>query len=348
MKVALLGVKGEFNKALGQGVQRYMYEMYARLKGMEKGASVDKVEVGSLSKLGNNLSFMLGTFLKDFDDYDIIHRMDQKPMFPLRKGKSILISTAHDFQAFLSDYGYRASSLKERAWIPINTLGMRSTLSSDYIIARSTQTRDELVDRGYDRRRITIISDGVDERYFARIPSKNNRKFTVGYLSSFALNKNPIFAVNAFKKTGGSDMIFDVWGKKAMEYNNLVKAANGDKRITFKGFAPEEKIVATYDSFDVFVFPSKYEGFGIPIIEAQARGLPVIICKDSLIPKEVRKYCFEAKDEAEMARIITELKRDGYDKRHRDMVQMYARAFTWSKTIKETLVLYKKILLNKR
>ncbi len=345
MKVALLGVKGEFDKALGQGVQRYMYEMYHRLRGMDRKVQIEKLEFDYIPKMGNNISFVIQTLFEDFDGYDIIHRMDQKPLFLLKRGKAILISTSHDFQAFLSDSKYKTSSLKEKVWIPINTLGMRSTLDSDYIIARSTQTRDELIERGYDRRRITVVSDGVDERYFTKARKKGKgHRFTAGYLSSFAINKNPVFAVNAFKKTASMDMKFEVWGKRKLEYNNLVRAAKDDKRILFKGFAPEEKIVEIYDGFDVFLFPSIYEGFGIPILEAQARGLPVIILKDSRIPKEVRKYCLEAKDEDEMAGMIEDLKMNGYNEKLKKRSTAYARSFTWQKEAREHLKVYKKVL----
>jgi len=66
----------------------------------------------------------------------------------------------------------------------------------------------------------------------------------------------------------------------------MLKEIKQNERIKFIGFAPEEKIVDIYDSFDVFVFPILYEGFGMPIIEAQSRGLPVIIYKYGKIPKK--------------------------------------------------------------
>ena len=66
----------------------------------------------------------------------------------------------------------------------------------------------------------------------------------------------------------------------------MLKEIKQNERIKFMGFAPEEKIVDIYDSFDVFVFPCLYKGVGMPIIEAQSRGLPVIIYKYGKIPKK--------------------------------------------------------------
>ena len=103
-------------------------------------------------------------------------------------------------------------------------------------------------------------------------------------------------------------------------------------------------LVNIYDSFNVFVFPSLYEGFGLPILEAQSRGLPVIIYKYGKIPKEVRKYCFEAESPEHMAQIIENIKENGYNEKLRKKATEYARSFTWEKCARETLEVYKKVL----
>jgi glycosyltransferase involved in cell wall biosynthesis len=83
---------------------------------------------------------------------------------------------------------------------------------------------------------------------------------------------------------------------------------------------------------------------GYPILEAQARGLPVIIYKYGKIPKEVRKYCFEAESPEHMAQIIMQLKENGYNEKLQKKATEYARSFTWEKTARETLEVYKKVL----
>ena len=92
------------------------------------------------------------------------------------------------------------------------------------------------------------------------------------------------------------------------------------------------------------MFPSYYEGFGLEILEAQARGLPVIIYKHAKIPNEIKRYCFEAESPEHMAQIIEELKENGYNEKQRKKAMEYARSFTWEKTAKETLEVYNKIL----
>ena len=112
-----------------------------------------------------------------------------------------------------------------------------------------------------------------------------------------------------------------------------------------ESIANETDLVGTYDTFDIFVFPSLYEGFGLPILEAQARELPVIIYKNAKIPSEVRKYCFEAEDPTHMAEIISNLKENGYNQKLQKKATEYARSFTWERTAKDTLSVYKKLLM---
>jgi alpha-1,3-rhamnosyl/mannosyltransferase len=120
--------------------------------------------------------------------------------------------------------------------------------------------------------------------------------------------------------------------------------ASSDDRIKFRGFAPEEKKASIYSSFDVLLFPSLYEGFCSEIFEAQALGIPVVLYKKSKIPKETRKYCFEAEDEAHMAQIMDDLMKNGYSESRRKSAAEYARSFTWEKCARETLKAYREIL----
>lgn len=344
LKVGLLGLKKEYDNTLGQGIQKYMYQMYSRLNKLPE-VNIEIAEYNnSFSFLGIGLAFMLGNMFKDFSQYDIIHSLDQKPLILFRKNGAKLITTAHDFQALLAPE-YNDTGPKEIVWNKIIQFGMRLSLDSDYLIARSKLTKEDAINLGYDKTRITVINDGVDERFFKRRTIYVKRhKFRIGYLGAFRRRKNVGFAIEAFKRTDLPDASFEIWGKKTFLYHTLENIAKVDKRIKMMGMAPESKLVQIYDRFDVFVFPSFYEGFGIPIIEAQARGIPVIIYKHGKITEEVRKYCFEADDEDHMAQILEDLSANGYDESRRKKAMGYAREFTWQKEADETLALYKRLV----
>ncbi|MCW6160292.1 MAG: glycosyltransferase [Candidatus Micrarchaeales archaeon] len=350
MRIALLAPKGDFDKAQGEGTLRYMYEIYRNMKKIESEYSshVEKVELPIKKYLNKRLSFALGNFFANLSEFDIAHSLTLMPMQNLRSRNTIKFMTIHDFQFLLEP---ELSSDMKKSWTrriwwsrTFLRIPMKISLQSvDYIMVNSTQTKDETIAMGFPEERIFVANHGMDERFInTPLPKRSRRgKFRVGYIGAFRKRKNVWFAVDAFMGVPDKDITFELWGPPKFEYNNIKERAKSDKRIAFKGFAPEENLVKTYDSFDLFVFPSMYEGEGLAILEAQARGLPVIIYKHGKIPKEIRRYCFEAEDSRKMAEIIGMIKKRGYDKKRRAQAMRYARTFTWERTARETLKVYK-------
>ncbi len=342
LRVGLLTLRRFENACTGQGIPRYVGELY---RSMEKiSASRRDLELRKIvikSVLWEAPSFYVAPFFEDLSGLDIIHnpigflRMHHLP----RKSKYVV--TVHDVNPLPQ------RSLKWRTWYRMFVVpGLKHTMEkADAIIVNSTQTRGELVAEGCERSKIRVIPLGVNDSFLKASRRRHGRKngFTVGYLGSFAINKNVEFMIDAAKYLKGSGIMMKLWGNKDLTYNELSSRAKGLKNMRFMGFVPEDKLVSTYDSFDAFAFPSRYEGFGLPILEAQARGLPVIIYKHSVIPREVRKYCFEADDPEHMARIIEGLKEYGYDRARMERAMKYARSFTWKRAAQETLECYRRI-----
>ena len=345
MKVALLGLKGAFAPDTGGGTERYMFELYKSL--IKISNNIEKVEFKPIKFIGTGISFAIKTFFADFSKYDILHNLMLIPFLGHKDSKNVVITTAHDFQPilypqFTFDHG---ATLKDRLLLRLVLYPrFKSTLGSDYLICNSTQTKEEAIGLGFKKDKIFVANLGVDKRFFKPTKLENNKnRFTVGYLGAMKKRKNLEFGIRAANLINDKGIFFDIWGKKEYEYEYL-KSIGKNKNIQFRGFAPENKIVDIYDSFDVFIFPSYHEGFGMPIIEAQSRGLPVIIYKYGKIPKEVRRYCFEAESPEHMAQIIEQLKENGYSEKERKKAMEYARSFTWEKTAKETFEVYKKVL----
>lgn len=367
IKVVMPGVRGEFSSSVGSGIPKYMYEMYNRMKSLDS-LSVEKLEYPRMPlsrKLPflNAASFRLNAYLTDFDKYDIVHNLNSGATLPISKiKKPVVITTINDFMPFLSPesmlsvpqiegIGSSAKRLVLKSALVLSyqatSEGLRSALKSDFLIANSTQTKEEAIKFGYDKRKIFVTWIGLDERYFSatkKEPKSSKHGFTVGYIGALGYRRNMNLAIKAFRSVRGDNVRFRIWGDRTLESHELDEEANKDRRVQFMGFAPEEKIIDIFDSFDAFIFPSLYEGFGRPIIEAQSRGLPVIVYRNGKIPEEVRKYCFEAEDEEHMAQIIEELKENGYDDKRRKKATEYARSFTWEQTIQKTLEAYKKVI----
>ena len=357
MDVALLGMKGNFNNKLGQGTQRYMHELWKNISMIKhEGINVRKLELGfGKSDLARKVSFTFSVAMQYMGGYDIVHVL-HPIMFnpPLRKRTTKIITTINEFIVLEEDNPYRkaeAISAAKKGFklqnIARNSIGSvirNQMLESDYLLTISDKTRREAIRLGVERDRIFVVNLGLDERFTTPLnKKKRNTVFKVGFIGGFNIRKNAIFAIRAFRHIPNKDLVFELWGKPMLEYDKCVEAASGDRRIQFKGFAPEDKLVDVYEGFDVFVYPSLYAGLELEILEAQARGIPVIIYEGGNITKEARYY-FAARDEKHMAEIIMDLKENGFDEAKRLKAMKYAQSFTWRKTAENTVEVYRDIM----
>ena len=114
-------------------------------------------------------------------------------------------------------------------------------------------------------------------------------------------------------------------------------------RVVFTGFVAEQDLAALYNAADLFVFPSFYEGFGLPVIEAMACGRPVICSQSGSLPEVVDRAAVlvDPHSTAELARAMRDVLLDeelqarlGRQSLHR------AGAFSWRETARKTLEVY--------
>jgi glycosyltransferase involved in cell wall biosynthesis len=71
-----------------------------------------------------------------------------------------------------------------------------------------------------------------------------------------------------------------------------IKERNEDIKITLSGHLSDKELLSLYTSIDVFIYPSLYEGFGLPVLEAMAAGCPVIVSNVSSLPEIVGDAAF--------------------------------------------------------
>lgn len=352
LNVGMIGARGDFDtNPHGSGVRRYSSELYNSIKDKSHvDISIDKIEVDNIAHSSNFP--VLPNVFRTYGEFDIIHNIRNTILYaPFKSKKTIIVNTAWEFLAArypelaVEDYSNLKMKVGAQVYLKLHKIAEQRILEGDYAIACSTSAYEDLVALGYEKTRIYIVGMGVDRRFSSKIIKKNKKQFTVGYLGSFIKKKNLLFAISAFKLIDDKNIQMDIWGRKipTVYCSQIEKTAASDRRIRLRGFALEEKIVDVYDSFDVYVFPVLRGGFEMGILEAQARGVPVIIYKKSRLPKEVRKYCFEARNEEEMADLITTIKNSGYNHKSRKKAIEYARSFTWQKTVNKTLDAYKDI-----
>jgi len=177
---------------------------------------------------------------------------------------------------------------------------------------------------------------------------KENKKFVIGYLGALDKRKRVdllIELAEKIEKAKISDLAIEIWGRGNLYEELKEKSKNFGNIVSLRGFASEKELEKTYNSFDFFVFPSKYEGFGLPVIEAMMCGKPSFILDDGYFPKEVKDGCIVCRNTNEIFKKITELmkNRKAYGKFSEKSLQ-YSKKFTPQNNFKKLINIYKKLL----
>lgn len=317
-------------------------------------ARYSRQQIRNLNQLSKGRFKIISTLLDERrpaeakKDVGMYHNLTEYSLMPSRKNGALTLSTAHEFQILLHpELSTPPVTTAQKLEYPRRRQGLLDILKSDFMIANSTQTVKEAVLLGYDKRKIFVVNPGVKNELLRRsIPGRHNGRFVAGYLGAIRYRKNLDFAFRAFDRLDKRYYRFEMYGVLFRDFkaqlHDYLKSNKGF--ASYNGIVPESKLVSTYDSFDALIMPSKYEGFGLGIVEAQSRGVPVIICKDSIIPEEIRRFCIVAEDEDHAAQLLEDLRVKGYNKRlQMDAIRHY-RKFTWERTARETIGVYEKIL----
>jgi glycosyltransferase involved in cell wall biosynthesis len=180
----------------------------------------------------------------------------------------------------------------------------RSIKRADHIITISDSVKSELINiLNIDAKKIDVVSPGVDYKIFnekvtdrqkAKIMQKYNLpEGYILYLGTLEPRKNIYSLLKAFinlKKEKKISEKLVIVGKKGWNYENIYKIIyenNIENEVVFTGYVDENEKPAIYQMAKLFVFPSIYEGFGIPVLEAMASGIPVIVSNTSSLPEVV-------------------------------------------------------------
>ena len=229
---------------------------------------------------------------------------------------------------------------------------------ADRIVAISECTKRDIVELGHvDPDRISVIyqscaarfagSPGDDE--MAEVRSQYNLPsryvLSVGTIEE---RKNMLLAVRALPMLS-SDVSLVMVGRPTAYARKIQTYAlrNGlDHRVMMLHGVPDCHLPAIYAQADAFVYPSRYEGFGIPIIEALRQGLPVAACTGSCLEEAGGPHCLYVSpdDPAALAHAITQLLKGapGRDERIR-LSQEYIGHFDGNSAAQQFLNLYQEL-----
>jgi glycosyltransferase involved in cell wall biosynthesis len=127
----------------------------------------------------------------------------------------------------------------------------------------------------------------------------------------------------------------------------LVEESNLGSHVIFPGYVPSDELPAFYSAADLFVFPSLYEGFGLPPLEAMACGTPVVASNASALPEVVGDAALMV-DPYSVAALADGMRRVLADPALQAALQARglkrAAEFSWTRTALQTLEVYKQAL----
>ncbi|MBN1417456.1 MAG: glycosyltransferase family 4 protein [Planctomycetes bacterium] len=216
---------------------------------------------------------------------------------PVVRGRA-RVATIHDLIPHLFAREYLPSI---RARFIYRTL-VRDALSADRLIAVSEATRKDLADSfRVPPERLTVVYEGVAETYRPLPREEAERVLSgleiprpfllfVGGMTVPEPRKNLPILLAAFLRIREHrpDLHLVLAGKTgayADEIRGRARALGIEEGLHLTGMVGESALVALYNLAEAFVFPSRYEGFGLPVLEAMACGAPVICARTSSLPE---------------------------------------------------------------
>lgn len=174
------------------------------------------------------------------------------------------------------------------------------------------------------------------------------------YLGSNKPHKNLVRLVEAFARVtdhAARLVIAGAWDARYPEARRRAEALGLTDRIAFLGPVAEAELATLYAGAALFVFPSLYEGFGLPVLEAMACGVPVVCSNRSSLPEVAGDAAIQVDplDVIALAAAIGRVLGDAAladDMRQRGLRQ--AARFSWTETAQQTLTVYRSLIARKR
>jgi len=331
------------------------YNAYQKAELKHAWLSLENVQIKDF-RFPNRLFFVSARYfnrpkidrlLKDIDIYFNPHFFTA----PLST-KCKRVITFHDlsFEHFPMFFSWR-----KRVWQKLLMNAKREAEKADRIIAVSQSTKDDLINLyGIEPEKIKVIYSGVGDQFKSinredMVVSAVRRKYNLPekfilYFGTVEPRKNLVGLIKAFELLRNKHQIkLIIAGAKGWLEQEIFKTAKESKYsqdIIFTGFIDEADKPCLYNLAELFVYPSFFEGFGFPPLEAMACGLPTIVSNSSSLPEVVSQAALTVNpyniDEIALAMETVLADNDLQERLIKAGIEQ-AKKFSWQKSAEETL-----------
>jgi len=285
---------------------------------------------------------------------DLFHGLDAR-LVSWRGVKKVV--TVHDTLQVSNEFGVTRHPEKKRR-------RYRDLMArADRIIADSEHTkRDILRLFPVAADKIDVVYLGVEERFRPGDPQETKRALErygiptpyLFYVGSIETRKNLVRTLEAFARIRhlpeAASVRVVLAGRKGPGGEEVFRAVERlglRDRVLPVGYVHARDLPLLYSGAEIFLFPSLYEGFGLPVLEAMACGTPVITSRTTSLPEVAGDAALlvDPQDTGEIARAIQDLLRDrGLHAEHARRGPPRAALFPWRQTAAGTLAVYRKTL----
>lgn len=281
------------------------------------------------------------------ENLDLMHFLNFN--HPVRyRGKFIV--TVHD----LTLYHYPQTARDTNLWkqIAFKYVMKKACTNAEKIIAVSEHTKKDIIEHfKLPDEKIKVIYEAADDKTFSEVNQKdivvlkakyNIHEPVILYVGQFRYHKNIKRLIEAFEIIKQNTTVKLVLLGKAEGIDKFPKSSD----IVMPGFVDDKELAIWYKLASVFVFPSFYEGFGLPGLEAMKAGLPVVASNQGSLPEIYKNAAlyfdpYDTKDIADKIKVVVE-----NQKMRQELIQKgqtVSSQYSWRKTAEETLEVYKKI-----
>ena len=303
-----------------------------------------RLPLGGLSKAYWRSHGLLGRLRSD--GVELYHGLSGELPVGISRSGIRSVVTIHDLIFLRHPEYYHWLDTKIYAW------KFRQTVhEADHIIAISECTKRDILHYApdLDPSRITVIYQSCSPKFCLSKPQVGSDKRYILSVGSIEARKNILLAVKALPYLP-SDLSLVIVGRHTPYTDTVARYAEThglSHRIQILHDVRDDELPALYAQAEVFVYPSRYEGFGIPIIEAISSGLPVVACTGSCLEEAggPDSLYVDPDDEQAFAQAVRQVLcgADGRDERIR-LSRDYIRRFQGHDVAQQIYDLYKQLL----
>jgi len=285
---------------------------------------------------------------------DLVHAMSGSAIPPVADGQRLVV-TVHDL-AF-----DRYPGMFPRSWRAMHRLGLRAAVRRGHaIVTPSRSTAEDLLSRtNVEPRKLHVVPEAAalprsDVDVGETLKRLKLMPPYVLFVGTLEPRKNLVRLVRAYRRvaTTGVPHALVLAGPLGWHHERLMRelALEGPGEIVMTGALAPDELDAVYRAADAFVYPSVYEGFGLPVLEAMTRGVPVVASNTSSLPEVTGDAAIGVNPRSvrELAAAIESLCTDvDLAERLAAAGRRRAERFSWDETAARTAEVYEQVLETK-